>query len=60
MSYQRRDRLSEGSLFEGLMPFGGKLNSENRWIRLSEQISWDELEGIYRGCFSDTGRPGKV
>jgi IS5 family transposase len=58
MSYKSKDRLT-GSLFSELLPFGGKLNIENRWIRQHDLIPWFELEEIYRKYFSNLGRPGK-
>ncbi len=42
------------------MPFGGKLNPENRWVKLSEIIPWDDFARIYyRRMSSRTGRPCK-
>lgn len=58
MSYKRREPLGETNLFEELMPYGGKLNLENRWIKLSKQIPWEKLERVYKGYFSNIGRPG--
>ena len=58
MSYKSKDRLTE-SLFKELLPFGGKLNTKNRWIKLNDMIPWEELEDIYRKYFSKLGRPGK-
>ena len=58
MSYKSKDRLTE-SLFAELLPFGGKLNVKNRWIRKHDMIPWEELEKIYRRYFSKLGRPGK-
>lgn len=34
-------------LFSEIMPFGGKINLKNRWIRLSELVPWEELEERY-------------
>jgi hypothetical protein len=48
-----------GSLFSELLPFGGKLNVGNRWIKMNDVIPWQELEEIYRKYFSNLGRPGK-
>jgi hypothetical protein len=59
MSYKRKNRLEEGCLFAELMPFGGKLDAENRWMRLSRALPWDELEKMYASYFSTEGRPGK-
>lgn len=58
MSYKKKDRQKE-SLFKELMPFGGKLEMGNRWIKLEELIPWEELEEIYEKYFSRLGRPGK-
>lgn len=45
------------SLFPDLFPFGGSLNEQNRWLRISEMIPWEELEEEYARHFSDLGRP---
>ena len=43
-----------------VLPFGGKLNGQNRWVRLAELIPWDEVEAIYAKHFSHTeGAPAK-
>jgi transposase, IS5 family len=43
------------------LPFGGRLRSENRWVLLSKQIPWDQVEQEYAALFadSDTGRKAK-
>jgi len=58
MSYRSKDRKT-GNLFSELLPFGGQLNPENRWIKLHSLVPWGELEDIYRKYFSSLGRPGK-
>lgn len=58
MSYKSKDRRT-GSLFSELLPFGGKLSLNNRWIKMHDVMPWQELEGIYRKHFSNLGRPGK-
>jgi len=58
MSYKSKDRRT-GNLFSELLPFGGKLNPDNRWMKLHDLIPWEELEEIYKKYFSDVGRPGK-
>ena len=46
-------------LFEELMPFGGKLDQENRWLKIKAMIPWEELEQEYAKNFSEgVGRPG--
>jgi len=56
--YRPRDRNTR-PLFAELFPFGGKLDPDNRWLRIAEMIPWDELEMEYAKAFSDVGRPGK-
>lgn len=56
--YKAKDRKTP-YLFEELFPFGGKLDENNRWLRIAELIPWDELESSYRSYFSHTGRPAK-
>ena len=55
--YRRKDRKTR-PLFPELFPFGGKLNENNRWLRIAELIPWEELEDEYAKHFSDVGRPG--
>jgi len=37
------------------LPFGGHLFSENRWIKLSKIIPWDEIEELYASQFAGSG-----
>ena len=55
--YRRKDRKTI-PLFPELFPFGGKLDENNRWLRITELIPWEELEDEYAKHFSDVGRPG--
>ena len=41
------------------LPFGGKLQSDNRWINLAKLIPWDKIEDLYKSQFSETGAPAK-
>jgi len=43
------------------LPFSGKLRSDNRWVILSKQIPWQEIEQQYSALFADsgTGNPAK-
>lgn len=48
------------SLGDFALPFGGELDSENRWVKWSEATPWDELAVCYYKTMSkDRGRPGK-
>ena len=44
-------------LFSELFPFGGKLDSENRWLKKGTLLPWEEIESKYKSYFSDIGRP---
>lgn len=47
------------SIEEFSTPFQQKLRPENRWIKLSNIIPWDNLAAIYYKTMSDDfGRPG--
>lgn len=37
------------------LPFGGKLLSSNRWIKLSTMIPWQEVEQCYQANFKGSG-----
>jgi len=56
--YRRKDRKTI-PLFPELFPFGGKLDENNRWLRIAELIPWEQLEEEYAKHFSDVGRPAK-
>ena len=38
------------------LPFGGKLRSDNRWVKLAKQIPWQEIENIYSSSLSGSGK----
>jgi transposase, IS5 family len=56
--YRGRDRQTL-PLFPELFPFGGKLDPENRWLKISRLLPWEEMESRYMRHFSDIGRPSK-
>jgi len=43
--YKYQDRYTR-ALFQELFPFVGKLDKENRWLKVAEVIPWKELEGV--------------
>jgi IS5 family transposase len=54
--YRGKDRQSL-PLFKELFPFGGQLDSDNRWLKIAQLIPWDDIETRYSKYFSDKGRP---
>ena len=58
--YKRENKLqTELDFGEFTLPFGGKLDKENRWIQLSNLIPWDEVEETYAEQFGTTGNAAK-
>jgi transposase, IS5 family len=37
------------------LPFGGKLDPDNRWVKLAKMVPWNLLEEEYRANFADSG-----
>lgn len=37
------------------LPFGGKLDPENRWVKLTKIVPWHLVEEDYRSNFADSG-----
>ncbi|HKM82892.1 MAG TPA: IS5 family transposase [Candidatus Acidoferrum sp.] len=57
--YRKKDR-NQLEFEDFSLPFGGKLRSDNRWMKLVKIIPWDELEDQYATLFSeDQGAPAK-
>ena len=57
----RKDDANQLQFEDFYLPFGGKLRSDNRWVILSKQIPWQQVEREYSTNFSqnDTGNPAK-
>jgi IS5 family transposase len=49
MRYQYIDETGNQLLLPGdfYLPFGGKLNAENRWVKLARIIPWTKVEQHY-------------
>ena len=48
-------RLGQHEFEDFYLPFGGKLRSDNRWVRLAKLIPWEEFERDYSKHFSSKG-----
>jgi transposase, IS5 family len=57
----RKDNPHQMKFEDFYLPFGGKLRSDNRWVILSQQIPWQQIEQEYASNFegSDTGTVAK-
>ena len=58
--YRRHD-TNQLEFEDFYLPFGGKLRSDNRWVILSKQIPWQQIEQQYSSLFSKAhiGSPAK-
>jgi IS5 family transposase len=51
-----RKKIPQQREFEDFyLPFGGRLRSDNRWVRLSKLIPWEEIEKGYAKHFAESG-----
>ena len=57
----RKDNTHQLEFEDFYLPFGGKLRRDNRWVILSKQIPWQQIEQRYSDNFSDNkaGCPAK-
>lgn len=55
--YQEPDP-NQLELFNASLPFDGKLDPDNRWVRLAPTLNWSEWERDYAKLFAAVGRPG--
>ena len=42
------------SIYDFILPFGGHLKEENRWVKLRELIDWEIVDQEYRRNFRNT------
>jgi transposase, IS5 family len=50
----RKNNTSQFQFEDFYLPFGGKLRSDNRWVVLSKQIPWPQVEQEYAALFSES------
>ena len=50
----RKDNANQLKFEDFYLPFGGKLRSDNRWVVLSRQIPWQQIEQTYSVNFSNS------
>jgi hypothetical protein len=54
--YRRAD-ANQLRIEEFFLPFGRRLNADNRWVRLTKLMPWDYIEEVYaRSLSEDEGR----
>src|SRR5512145_118898 len=52
--YKKRNK-EQLTFTDFTMPFSGKLNPDNRWVKFEKEIPWDEMEDQYSEKFSKNG-----
>jgi len=50
-----RSKLNQPDFEDFILPFSGKLRSNNRWVILSKIIPWDEIDKKYSKGFAKSG-----
>ena len=56
----RKAEFASSSPSEFELPFGGRLSSDNRWVKMAQLIPWDEFESEYAKNFpTEMGAPAK-
>ena len=56
----RRTIKGQMTLDSFILPFGGKLSADNRWVKMAEFMPWDMVEDVYNRTMkfeSKDGRP---
>ena len=56
--YWKRDR-DQMTVEDFVPPFGGKLDANNRWVKMSKLMPWDMIEDIYAKTFKDENNNGR-
>jgi hypothetical protein len=57
----RKAELASSPPSEFELPFGGRLSSDNRWVKMAELIPWSEFEAEYAENFPERkGRTSQI
>lgn len=57
--YRKRNR-EQMTIEDFVRPFGGKLDAENRWVKMAGIVPWDMVEDIYAKSFEDGNPDGRT
>ncbi|MGL5435145.1 MAG: IS5 family transposase [Lachnospiraceae bacterium] len=57
--YRKKSEILQITLEDFMLPFGGKLSAENRWVKLSTLMPWDLIEDIYAKNFRNDKADGR-
>ena len=59
MMYQKESERVQMTLEDFILPFGGKLDAGNRWVKLAALMPWDMIEDVYARSFKNKRRDGR-
>lgn len=48
------------NFYDFFLPFGGRLDGNNRWVKLAALIPWEQFEDEYAEQFSSTNGAGAL
>lgn len=51
----RFNKNGQLDIYDFILPFGGHLDEENRWVRLRKMIDWDAINEEYSKQFENKG-----
>jgi hypothetical protein len=57
--YRKRDR-NQQTVDDFILPFGGKLKADNRWVKMAQMMPWDFIEDIYLESMSQENGAGAL
>jgi hypothetical protein len=57
--YRKKSERLQTTIEDFILPFGGKLSAENRWVKLSNLMPWDMVEEIYAEKFRNEKTDGR-
>ena len=49
----RNANNGQSSIYDFILPFGGHLNEDNRWVKLRSMIDWKMIDEEYSGNFKN-------
>lgn len=56
----RRQRTNQIKIDDFMLPFGGKLNADNQWVKLADLMPWDEIDNKYREGLQKKSQRGQI
>lgn len=58
--YRKKSERLQMCIDDFILPFGGKLSSENRWVKLAALMPWEMIEDIYAEKFKNENPDGNT